>query len=262
MYDFPIKIINSGHSLCSAEWTTAHEQTVPFFRIYYVHGGRAQVGIRGVRYELLPENVYFIPGLYPFINECRKFMDVYWFHALPLSPFIESVIGRIDKAYCWKMSELNFYRKTILSLASADILSHGTEWMELQSFVTYLLSTLMHVYGTEKASFEIPSNFRKSFKYMDSAYIENPSLEQIASYACLAPNYFHRTFKRYFGMTPHEYMEKKRMVLARTQLFSSDKPLSEIAEECGYENSFYFSRVFKKHFHLSPGKARKTGLIP
>jgi AraC-like DNA-binding protein len=262
MDDFPVKIICSGYSECSPEWSTKLKISLPFFRVYYIDDGFAAVNICNVRYELLPGNIYFIPGHYPFTNECPERMNVYWFHGLPVNPAVEAFIGRIDKVEYWKMSELDFFKDTIFSFASLDISSLNPGLLKLQSFITYLLAELTAAYGNRETSYEISSSLAKSVEFMDANYIGNPSLRRIASHACLAPNYFHRIFKKAFGITPHEYMERKRMVQARDMLLASEKTLAEVAEKCGYENAFYFSKVFKKHFHVTPGKARRQVLIP
>ena len=262
MNTFPVKIINSGYSECSPAWSTAVKISLPFFRIYYVQSGSAAVFLRKRRYDLFSGNVYLIPGHHPFTNECPKRMSVYWFHGLPMSPEADNIIRQVDRVESWKIDELDFYRDIFLNLDSMDISSLNPDLLKLQSLMTFLLAGLMARSEDGKIPGEISPTLKKSVEYMDANYLWNPSLQRIASQACLAPNYFHRIFTKAFGVTPHAYMERKRMILARDLLISTEKDLVAIADECGYENAFYFSKVFKKHFHTSPGKARKHVLIP
>ncbi|MET1138558.1 helix-turn-helix transcriptional regulator, partial [Bacillus subtilis] len=67
----------------------------------------------------------------------------------------------------------------------------------------------------------------------------------------LSVNHFIRTFKRQLNMTPIEYILKLRMAKAKQLLFSSDK-IKEIAEQVGYKDEHYFSRVFKKNEGIAP----------
>ena len=257
MNDFPVKIIKTGFSVCSPNWTTRHEMTVPFFRIYYIERGFAMVTVSGVRYKLQPGNVYFIPGVYPFLNECPKEMRVHWLHCLPVDSKLEHIISGIEEVHHWPINSLGLYKEIISSSGSRDFAESYPEWFGLHAFVIFIISRLAYLYADKCSFMEIPSNIRKSIEYMDSHYIRNPTLSQIASTACLAPVYFHRLFKKYCGLTPHAYMEKKRMFMAQSILSSTDKTLEEIALDTGYENSFYFSRVFRKYFKTSPGMARK-----
>ena len=52
------------------------------------------------------------------------------------------------------------------------------------------------------------------------------------------------------------------MELAHGLLMNSSGTMGEIAELSGYQNVFYFSRVFKKHFAISPGSMRKRKMMP
>lgn len=66
--------------------------------------------------------------------------------------------------------------------------------------------------------------------------------------------YFSSLFKEKTGYTPLQYLTEKRMENAKHLLSSSDLhySISEIAELCGFEDIYYFSRVFKKNVGLSP----------
>lgn len=71
-------------------------------------------------------------------------------------------------------------------------------------------------------------------------------------------DYFRRCFKEDFGTTPHEHLTDMRIDLAKKTL-RDDVILSieRIAYLCGYNDSFYFSKVFKKHTGLTPRDYRK-----
>ncbi len=102
---------------------------------------------------------------------------------------------------------------------------------------------------------------QNAIDYMDSNYTLNPPLEAIAATANLTPNYFHRAFKQILGLTPYDYMLKKRLNKAKGLLTSTDLPISQIAELSGYENSYYFSRIFKKHSGKTPSQVRQNSPV-
>lgn len=76
-------------------------------------------------------------------------------------------------------------------------------------------------------------------------------------------DYLRKLFKKEMGLTPLEYMTQLRMKKAEmmlTAMWSSDYSITEIGQLCGFEDSLYFSRVFKKHFGCSPSVfARSRG---
>lgn len=64
-------------------------------------------------------------------------------------------------------------------------------------------------------------------------------------------------FKREFGLSIVEYMTNKRIELSKKLLLSTDKPLSEISALCGFDDTEYFSRTFKKFTSLPPATWRR-----
>ena len=84
------------------------------------------------------------------------------------------------------------------------------------------------------------------------------SLETVAAEACLAPFHFHRLFTSYFGETPHRYISQLRLERAAALLAGSERPVSDIALDCGFSSLGSFTTLFTKRFGAAPGKFRKN----
>lgn len=84
------------------------------------------------------------------------------------------------------------------------------------------------------------------------------SLERMASHACLAPFHFHRLFASYFGETPHRYVTRMRLQHAAGLLVGTDRPVTDIALDCGFESPATFTAVFARRFGKPPGRFRKN----
>lgn len=95
-------------------------------------------------------------------------------------------------------------------------------------------------------------------EYIGGRYREKLSLESLAAKAGLTANYLSRAFKRQYGRTPVAYQIDLRMRHACELLRGSDDSLKEIAAEVGFEDHYYFARLFKKRMGESPGKFRRT----
>lgn len=59
------------------------------------------------------------------------------------------------------------------------------------------------------------------------------------------------------GLRPNDYILRLRLNRARSLLLDSEKPLWQIAEECGFANQYYFSRCFSEAYGLPPSEFRK-----
>jgi AraC-like DNA-binding protein len=82
------------------------------------------------------------------------------------------------------------------------------------------------------------------------------TLEDWARGAGLSPVYFGRIFKRETGLRPMDWLNQQRLQRACHLLVSTTRPIGEIADECGYANAFYFSRVFRRHLGQPPLRYR------
>lgn len=71
--------------------------------------------------------------------------------------------------------------------------------------------------------------------------------------------HFRRLFQQHCGSAPKSFILHNRFNTAVRYLLESDKRISEIAELCGWEDVYFFSKQFKKKFGISPLQFRKNG---
>lgn len=106
--------------------------------------------------------------------------------------------------------------------------------------------------------------------YLDAHFCDpDISVESVAAKFFISPAYFGQTFKRAYGISIREHINRKRADYAEYLLTHEDLPVKEVARRVGISDNFYFSKLFKKYKHMTPGEARiapgedkkkKTGL--
>lgn len=74
----------------------------------------------------------------------------------------------------------------------------------------------------------------------------------LASEMCLSQSQLNRRIKAATGLTTSNYVLKVRLNKAKKLLMKSQKPIGEIAMDCGFNDFAYFSRSFKKEFGMTP----------
>ena len=83
-------------------------------------------------------------------------------------------------------------------------------------------------------------------------------LDQIAQNMYLSPVYISKIFKEEMGESPINYLIKIRREKASLMLLESDMlSIKEIADQVGYDDVYYFSKLFKKYYGSSPLYYRK-----
>jgi AraC family transcriptional regulator len=83
-------------------------------------------------------------------------------------------------------------------------------------------------------------------------------ITELAAAVPLSRSHFSRMFILTFGMTPHRFIMKSRVEVARALLETTNHALSDIAVECGFADQAHFSRVFVKVRGIAPGMWRNN----
>jgi len=101
---------------------------------------------------------------------------------------------------------------------------------------------------------------KKSIEYIYTNYDKNISLKDIANESNLSSKYFNKVFKDYTNKTPIEFLLIHRIEVSKYLLTNSNKTISEIAYDSGFNDMSYFIKTFKKISNISPLKYRKLNI--
>ncbi|MFK7692746.1 helix-turn-helix domain-containing protein [Paenibacillus sp. HJGM_3] len=135
--------------------------------------------------------------------------------------------------------------------------------------IAHLAADLLFVIAHERSAAERLRERRTAEPLMHhaAAYIEQHAcstgftLGALADKLGLAGPQLTRRFQAAYGTAPVAYATEVRLARARRLLVESDATLDSIADQCGYPNGFYLSRVFTRAMRLSPSAYRKTHRI-
>lgn len=81
--------------------------------------------------------------------------------------------------------------------------------------------------------------------------------DELARLCSLSEDYFIQRFKNAVGMTPLAYIQKRRVAAAAQQLLFTNQSIDSIAEQTGFGDRFYFSRVFSRETGRPPAAYRR-----
>jgi AraC-like DNA-binding protein len=103
--------------------------------------------------------------------------------------------------------------------------------------------------------------FRKLVNHLNNFYESDISKETLERVLERKYEYLCQVFKKYAGTNIHNYIHQLKTQHAKHLLRNSAKSVKEIAEEVGYPDPFYFSRMFKKIEGVAPQQYRNTGPV-
>jgi AraC-like DNA-binding protein len=93
--------------------------------------------------------------------------------------------------------------------------------------------------------------------YIWSCYQQELTLSDISAVACLNKFHFLRQFKKFFRLTPHQFLTQVRMNAACEKLTHTTDPISMIISETGYSDEASFGKLFKRTTGYSPARYRE-----
>ena len=96
---------------------------------------------------------------------------------------------------------------------------------------------------------------------MDRSYAQPLDIPTLARVACVSEAHFIRTFRATFGETPHRYLQRRRVERAMFLLRQSDRDVTEICLDVGFNGLGTFSRSFREIVGESPTAYRRRGRI-
>jgi len=89
-------------------------------------------------------------------------------------------------------------------------------------------------------------------QWMESHLREPITLQDISREVSLCPRACQKAFRRYLHCSPMEYLQRRRIFAAAQRLSLTDDPITDIALDCGFSSSSYFSKQFKAQTGSTP----------
>ena len=110
--------------------------------------------------------------------------------------------------------------------------------------------------GTELDS-DALDEVERATHYFNENYNLNISIKDYASERHMSDCWFNRTFKHVTKVTPMQYIIQLRMTNALNLLEHTNYNITQVANAVGYDDAYYFSRLFKKNVGVAPTEYRK-----
>lgn len=97
----------------------------------------------------------------------------------------------------------------------------------------------------------------KFIAYVNENLHTDIDVAAIAKTYGFTPNYFRTLFKRATRLTPYDYIQRKRIDKSKVKLDLTSDSVQDIAFQVGFNDPYYFSKVFKKTVGMTPSEYRK-----
>lgn len=96
---------------------------------------------------------------------------------------------------------------------------------------------------------------------LETAWNQDLSLKLLADACNLSVAHFRHLFTKVFEISPMEYRDSLRLLYAKDYLMRKDLSVTEVACKCGFSDTNYFCRFFKKHTGSTPARYSANQLV-
>lgn len=111
--------------------------------------------------------------------------------------------------------------------------------------------------GSDDTELHRIDQIKAVLEYIEANYGAPLSLERLAAVVGMNPKYFCRVFHRLTHQSPMDYVNFYRIEQASFLLSSTQTPITAVGMECGFWESSYFTKVFKKYKGVTPRRYRQ-----
>jgi AraC family transcriptional regulator, arabinose operon regulatory protein len=231
--------------------------------LHYCVAGKGWCEIEGRRWTIAPQTVLLIPAGVP---HCYGAADenpwsIYWIH----------FTGRAAADYCRLLGVSA--EAPLFHLPSTDEILSGFE-------ATYELMNGMHSDGQLVAasgalsrflsmanlrrhsinarSHSAEKNLQKTEQFMRENVVGRYSLRDFARIAHMSSHHYCALFKTRYGFSPIDYFNRLKIRAARQWLADPGVQVRQVARRLGFDDQYYFSRLFRKIVGIAPNEYRKA----
>ncbi len=254
-----VRILTINTANCTkGKWDHRNQQS-PFCRLYQTLSGDGTARHNGKTYRLVPGKLFLIPSHTIFDVYTHSQLQQFYVH------FKAEFLNGLDIFHFFGCNyEISLTDKPLLKSLSGHLRqiylsSSPAHIIEIEGIMRIIAAGFLRSEQFQAGNDRLDGimRFQQVLAYMDRNLEKPLTLEELADIEHLQPTYFSNLFSRHMGSPPMQYLNRKRIEKACEMLVTTNIPLCDIAGEIGYNDVYYFGRMFKKYIGISPGVYRK-----
>lgn len=133
---------------------------------------------------------------------------------------------------------------------------HGYKTMLASRFMELVVYLSRQYDHQEKGIDASLMHLANAISYIEDHYLEQVTLEEIATKSDISVRHLNRLFRAYYLTTPIAYLQRLRLERACTLLQQTNLSITEISYQSGFNDSNYLTRQFKKTYGMAPKSFR------
>ena len=257
--DFAVtEVVSTVKRSCDSEWHMKNLSYEEEYALVLAIDGEADYTVNSEQIKVSKNDVFlFSPRVLrsAIANKDNPWKFICIVFKMQLS---EDAAELLDKAFICFKGVGEGVQSAFLSAESAWRKKQSLYHVRAKNAVSEILCSLIE-FLTAVSTVPHIKKLESAREYIQSHYKERISISDLATRLDFSVSYFRKLYKEAFGSSPMQYVTELRLAMAKDMLLSGELSVGEIAYFCGFDDIYYFSTIFKKHFGFSPSRLSKGG---
>jgi AraC-like DNA-binding protein len=168
----------------------------------------------------------------------------------------------------YKTQPSDSIRSWLLSLVPLFTLGDPLSRLRAEALLLIVLTTLLQSAGAKRSkpkgdesiNHTLYARIERAVDYIEHHFAESITPTDLAHAAGMSVSHFNRLFHRWAAQSPGQFVLNRRVQEARKLLGDVNLSVKEVAVRCGFEDPYYFSKVFRRIDGLPPSHFREAQL--
>ncbi len=225
------------------EWAHRHS----FFSLVWFTEGTGFYVIDFEEYEIKPDRVFFVSPKqihnWDYSENCKGYILT-----------VDSTLGEeLNSKYSFPYIDINGKTKDLLSAIFPDLTANFEKQNDIRIDIQYVYQLCERFAKRNKVQYHASNPYIINFKKLISEnHMQQHTIDWYTDKLHLPAEELNAICKECMGTTAKQYLLDVQLTEAKRLLLYSDCNINEIAFQLGFEDSSYFSRIFKKKTSLTP----------
>lgn len=225
------------------------------YQLIYITKGKGILNTNSRDYEIIPGTIFMVfPGIY---HAYKPIYEIGWTEYWV--GFRGAYIDILKDEGFFSPEKPIFYtglQNSLIVLFSQilDQVRSQKPFFQLKAS-SYVLNLIAEILSIERNTMQHSHSehlVHQAKFFMEQQIYGEINLNSICDQIGVSTSHLNEVFKNYTGMTPYQYYISIKILKAKELLERQDQPIKEIAFRLGFNDQYYFSRLFKKKTGISP----------
>lgn len=255
--EYPFKLCQYGYTYPDSSYHHSSIET-EIYRLEYVISGKGIVNTKKYSFAVNGGDTYLLHqgDTHNYYSDPNDPMHKIWINVYGVLAHELINIYKLNDVVVFKQTNTFDMLKKMHHLCETI-----TDMDELQiksaSYFMEIIAFLSKHYTITTSKLDLLDNVRL---HIDSHITDNITVKELAKLSNLTEQHLTRIFKQRYNITPHQYILKNKLRLAKTLLRSTNKTIEEISSILGLSNPTHLNSIFRNNVGMSPSQYRKSNL--